>query len=160
MLLVLVESPFKANPVRVKSIMRCGYSASQAVQMDEQNNLVYLAQCMRECIARGEAPFASHLLYTQFLDDNIPAERAQGIDCGLAWGQKADKTIVYVDLGISNGMHYGIARAKADGRDIEYRQLGQGVVEYSAELGIGARPQDNGVGVCAEVNTFYGLRPQ
>lgn len=46
-----------------------------------------------------------------------------GIEAGLAWGPVADATVVYVDLGISNGMHQGIARARAEGRRVEYRCL-------------------------------------
>lgn len=74
---------------------------------------------------RGEAPIASHLLYTQsgILRDADLAERKWGIDAGLAWGEVADATVVYVDRGISQGMHKGIARAKAEGRVVEYRRL-------------------------------------
>lgn len=80
---------------------------------------------MADCLRRGEFPFASHLLYTQdgILDDNVPAERQLGIDAGLAWGAKAEKTVVYTDLGISRGMEYGIKNARAAGRSIEYRTL-------------------------------------
>jgi hypothetical protein len=42
-------------------------------------------------IIAGEAPIASHLLYTQpgVLRDEIPEERRHGIDAGLAWGAVA-----------------------------------------------------------------------
>jgi hypothetical protein len=67
----------------------------------------------------------SHLLYTQsnVLSDDDPKERELGISAGLAWGRKADLTIVYTDLGVSNGMKQGIATAEAAGRSIEYRTL-------------------------------------
>ena len=53
--LVVLESPFAGN-----------------VEM----NIHYARACMADCLARGEAPFASHLLYTQpgILDDDIPEE--------------------------------------------------------------------------------------
>ena len=72
---------------------------------------------MRNCLQRGEAPFASHLLYTQpgILADEDPGERALGIDAGLAWGRAAAATVVYCDLGISKGMEQGIAAARAEG---------------------------------------------
>lgn len=81
---------------------------------------------MRDCLQRGEAPYASHLLYTQdgVLDDGDKAERSLGIEAGLCWGDKAEATVVYADLGISGGMHQGIARAKAAGRPVEIRTLG------------------------------------
>ncbi len=100
--LVLVESPFAG---------------------DRERNIRYLKAAMRDCIERGEAPFASHMLYTQFLDDDIPDQRETGIECGLAWGRHAKKTVVYDDLGISRGMQFGIDRANAEDRHIEYRTL-------------------------------------
>lgn len=92
---------------------------------DVERNLLYLRAAMRDCLARDEAPFASHALYTQpgVLDDTDPGERRLGIDAGLAWGAKADATVVYADLGISPGMRIGIRRAKAAGRTVEYRWL-------------------------------------
>lgn len=80
---------------------------------------------MRDCFLRGESPYASHLLFTQehVLSDNIPEERRLGIDAGLAWGEKADLTAVYTDLGVSEGMKYGIARAEHCGRPVENRKL-------------------------------------
>jgi len=80
---------------------------------------------MHDCFMRGEAPFASHLLYTQegILDDNIPEERQLGIDAGLLWGENATKTVVYIDYGLSGGMRYGIERARKAGRPIVFRKL-------------------------------------
>lgn len=93
---------------------------------DVERNLRYLRACMADCLRRGEAPFASHGLYTQpgVLDDTIPAERRLGIEAGLAWGQKADATVVYEDFGITPGMGIGIDRAHACGRPVEFRWLG------------------------------------
>ena len=78
-----------------------------------------------DALARGEAPIASHLLYTQpdVLDDSDPAERQQGVAAGLAWGRIADATVVYTDLGISPGMRFGVQHATAAGRPVEYRAV-------------------------------------
>jgi hypothetical protein len=80
---------------------------------------------MRDCLQRGEAPYASHLLYAQdgILDDTIPEERALGIEAGLQWGAHAEATVVYCDRGISSGMQKGIERALKEGREIEWRWL-------------------------------------
>src|SRR3990167_4164627 len=69
-------------------------------------NLRYLRACMKDCLMREEAPFASHALYTQpgVLDDNIMEERLLGIGAGFAWGDRADYVVFYVDLGESKGM--------------------------------------------------------
>ncbi len=102
--LVIIESPFAG---------------------DVETNLRYLRAAMRDCLLRGEAPYASHALYTQpgVLDDDIPAEREHGIQAGFAWRASADATVVYTDLGTTKGMQYGIDHAEKAGRPIEYRQL-------------------------------------
>lgn len=86
-------------------------------------NVAYARAAMRDSLLRGEAPAASHLLYTQegVLDDGNPAERALGIEAGLAWGRAAEATVVYEDMGVSRGMLQGIARAMAEGRPVERR---------------------------------------
>jgi hypothetical protein len=93
---------------------------------DIERNVAYARAAMADCLRRGEAPFASHLLYTQpdVLRDEVPEERALGIDAGLELGKRADATVVYTDLGLSRGMEYGIAAAEKANRPIEYRSLG------------------------------------
>tara|TARA_R100001198_G_scaffold96662_1_gene87694 strand:- start:1033 stop:1665 length:633 start_codon:yes stop_codon:yes gene_type:complete len=85
----------------------------------------YCVAAMRDCLFKGEAPFASHMLYafSNVLDDDLPLERELGMVAGFAWGRKAEKTVVYTDLGISPGMAEGIEQAVKCSRDIEYRQL-------------------------------------
>ncbi len=92
---------------------------------DIDKNVRYARACLRDSLLRGEAPIASHLLYTQpgVLNDAIVAERQQGIDAGLIWREVADASVVYEDLGISRGMRYGIEAAKASGVEVEYRRL-------------------------------------
>lgn len=88
-------------------------------------NVEYARACVRDSLARNEAPIASHLLYTQpgILDDELPEERQRGIDAGLAWLAVSDGTVVYTDRGISRGMEYGISAAKSAGKPVEYRSL-------------------------------------
>lgn len=102
--LVLIESPYAG---------------------DLETNITYARACMRDSLLRGEAPFAMHLLYTQegILKDEIPEERAWGLEVGFAWGIHAQKSIVYTDLGITPGMEFGIQRAEEEGRPVEYRQI-------------------------------------
>lgn len=83
MKLVVVESPFAGNVIE---------------------NVRYARDCMRDCLTRDEAPFASHLLYPQILDDNVPAERRLGITCGDAWREHAGMIVFYTDRGWSKGM--------------------------------------------------------
>lgn len=81
---------------------------------DVERNLRYVRACMRDCLLRGEAPFASHALYTQLgvLDDTIPEQRKLGMDAGFAYRHVADVTAFYVDLGWSRGMRAGQAHAE------------------------------------------------
>jgi hypothetical protein len=89
------------------------------------DNIRYARACVRDSLRRGEAPIASHLLYTQegILDDNDPAERQWGIEAGLAWRAVAEATVVYTDRGISDGMRHGINAAVQSGIPVEMRQL-------------------------------------
>lgn len=102
---VVIESPFAGN-----------------VEL----NLRYLRACMADCLRRGESPYASHALLTQpgVLDDTKPDERALGIKAGFAWRSVADATVVYMDLGVSDGMRFGVADADDAGRKVEWRVLG------------------------------------
>ena len=95
---------------------------------DVARNLRYLDACMADCLRRGESPYASHGLYTRagVLDDAIPEERELGIQAGFAWRDVADLTVVYVNLGITRGMQYGIDDARSKGRPLEERALGEG----------------------------------
>jgi hypothetical protein len=92
---------------------------------DIDKNMRYVRACMRDCLARGESPYASHALYTQegVLRDDVTDERMHGIAAGFAWREASDKTVVYTDLGMSKGMEYGIAHAQELGHPIEYRKL-------------------------------------
>lgn len=106
-------------------ILESPYGSSSPAIVTE--NVLYARRCLRDSLLRGEAPLASHLLYTQegVLEDNSPAERQHGIDAGLAWGTVAEATVVYADRGISKGMEYGIKRAVKEGRLVEFRLLDQ-----------------------------------
>lgn len=105
---VIVESPFKG---------------------DVDANKRYARRALRDCLLRGEAPIASHLLYTQegVLDDDVPGERALGIEAGLVWGKLAEATVVYADLGYSSDMLLGIERARNEFRTVETRFLDKSV---------------------------------
>lgn len=88
-------------------------------------NVAYAKLCIRDMLLRGEAPIASHLLFTQsgLLDDTKPEQRTLGIAAGHAWIEVADEVVVYGDLGISKGMELGVSNARAAGKPITYRHL-------------------------------------
>lgn len=92
---------------------------------DVELHLAYARAAMRDCLLRGEAPFASHALYTQpgVLDDGKPDEREHGITAEFTFRHVAARTVVYGDLGVSHGMGLGIAHAESIGNPVEYRSL-------------------------------------
>jgi hypothetical protein len=90
---------------------------------DVEVNIAYAREAIADSLARGEAPLASHLLYTQVLDDADPKGRKQGIEAGLAWLPHAQSTVAYIDLGVSSGMAQGIRLAYEQGRPVEMRQI-------------------------------------
>ncbi len=135
--LVLVESPF------------AGWGQTEIERKAcEQANIEYARKCLAHCLVRGEAPYASHLLYTQegVLDDNIPQERKMGIEAGLQWGSMAKKTVVYIDRGFTKGMAKGLRRAFADNRPFELRThplyTRQSKILLAYYLYSGRRPDD------------------
>lgn len=103
--IVVIESPYAGNLER---------------------NARYLDACLLDALRRGEAPFASHGLYTRpgVLRDSEPAERELGIQAGFAFRRHAARTVVYTDIGISEGMKLGIADALRIGGTVEYRTMG------------------------------------
>lgn len=114
MKLVILESPYK------------GKSSNALVALVQRwLNRRYARRCMRHSLILGEAPIASHLLYTQrgILNDQRPSERQMGIDAGLAWGAHAESTVMYVDRGITDGMRLGILAARAAGRPVIERRI-------------------------------------
>ncbi|QKO02989.1 nucleoside deoxyribosyltransferase [Gordonia phage TZGordon] len=102
MKLVVIESPFAG---------------------DQERNVRYGRAAMLDSLRRGEAPYASHLIYPQVLDDTNRAERIQGMAAGFAWGVMADLVAVYCDLGVSDGMQQGVDEARRRGTPVEHRFL-------------------------------------
>lgn len=92
---------------------------------DIERNLRYVRACMRDCLLRGEAPYASHALYTQpgVLRDDVPGERKHGIEAGFAWRQSAELSVFYTDCGWSRGMTQGKEDCLAKGLPFEERTL-------------------------------------
>jgi hypothetical protein len=92
---------------------------------DIERNVKYARECMADCLKRGEAPIASHLLYTQegILDDNKPEERKKGICAGFFWGKLSEYVVVYVDLGWSGGMLKAVEYYEKRGLEVKIRSL-------------------------------------
>jgi hypothetical protein len=112
MTLVIIESPFGRR-----------VDGSTAGPDEMATNVIYAKAALADSLHRGEAPFASHLLYPGVLDDALPEQRRLGMEAGFAWGAWADLVAVYVDRGVTPGMTEGIKRALGCGIRLEYRHL-------------------------------------
>lgn len=108
MKLVVIESPFAPSE---------NHTVEEHVE--------YAQKCMHDSLIRGEAPYASHLLYTQpnVLDDTIPEERKLGIEAGFMWRNVAEVTAFYVDFGYSNGMLMGLQDCINKRKPYEIRKI-------------------------------------
>lgn len=122
--LTIIESPFAGDsPVTIARHVR------------------YARLAMADSISRGEAPLASHLLYTQdnILNDLIPEEREIGITCGYAWMSVAERVAIYTDFGHSPGMILAVMAAKNLNLPVEYRQLPSPV--FASNFSLNPAPQ-------------------
>lgn len=90
---------------------------------DIERNTQYARDCVKDCLSRGEAPIASHLLFPSILDDTDPAERLLGISAGHAWIPVAEACVVYLNLGYTEGMKAGVRAANAAGVPVIHRAL-------------------------------------
>lgn len=83
---------------------------------DFHRNIMYAKVCMMHCLQNGMSPFASHLLYTQVLDDRTLPFREQGIVAGLYMGDRCDERWFFTDFGFSPGMNRAKQRAQVIGQ--------------------------------------------
>lgn len=105
MRLVILESPFAG---------------------DVERNTAYAKAAIHDCLERGEAPIASHLLFTQpgILRDGDPDERRLGLAAGWAWySAPGVAAVYYLDRAMSSGMSAALAIAKANHVPVEFRFL-------------------------------------
>lgn len=104
---VIIESPFAGICPICDGIGCSGVGCDKGRNVTIANlNTLYLRACLHDSLIRGEAPFASHAIYTQqgVLCDTIPGQRALGIEAGFEWWKGAHKVVFYTDLGWSAGM--------------------------------------------------------
>lgn len=68
----------------------------------------------------GVAVYAPHLLYPQFLNDQVTTDREAGIQSGLAFLPACHELWVYDAHGVSEGMSAEIAHAQELGIPVRY----------------------------------------
>ena len=118
MRLVIIESPYAQN--------------WRGISVDE--HVSYARRALKDSLSRGEAPIASHLLYTQpgVLDDLVVEDRKLGIAAGLAWRRVAESAVFYADYGFSTGMLAALELYRREGFPHETRWIGRELTHPSA----------------------------
>ena len=87
---------------------------------DIEHNVEVAQTLCRMAVEAGCAPFAPHLLYPQFLNEDDPDQRDLGISLGLRFMEACDEVWVYTGDGVSRGMR----------RELEHaRQLDKSIAE-------------------------------
>lgn len=73
---------------------------------DVKKNVETAKRLCRKATGEGLAPFAPHLLYTLFLNDDEPEEKLLGLECGKAFLDKCDELWFYIGDGVSANMRH------------------------------------------------------
>lgn len=117
---VIIESPFAGK-----------------TEEESAKNEKYLNAALAHSLGLGEAPFASHGIYTRkgVLDDAILEERSKGIEAGFQWREVAEKSVFYGDLGVTSGMIMGLEHSISLGVPVTFRSLGKEWASTVTELG-------------------------
>ena len=87
-------------------------------ELNTQNTKRYC----RDALRHHFVPFAPHLHYPLFLNEEDPAQRSLGLKCGLTLLRKCEVLMVYGDH-VSEGMEREIAEAERLGKSIYYMEV-------------------------------------
>lgn len=86
---------------------------------DTEGNTEKARRYSRFAVRNTCIPLAPHLLFPQFMDDAVPAERSIALFMGMVLLGKCDEVWVFGDT-VSEGMAAEIARARKQHRKIRY----------------------------------------
>lgn len=117
---VILESPWRATS-----------------RQEYERNLAYARACINDCLQRNESPYASHIMLAPGLVETDQEQRLRGIAAGFEWHQAASLQVVYIDLGMTDGMARAVERASARGLKVEFRRLrdsGKDWVEFDRDI--------------------------
>ena len=94
------------------------YRADTQEQFDEQ--MRYTKTFAHEAVMAGDDVIVPHMYYPQFLDDNNKTERKLGMESAIRLLHKCDIVLVYIGLGVSEGMEAEIEEAKKQNKKMCY----------------------------------------
>lgn len=103
-------------------------SASEDSRNQElEANIRRAKQACRLLAKLGYLPLAPHLYFTQFLDDDNPAERGEGMNLAMEWLDASEEVWVFGEV-ISEGMAAEIAFAKEQGKPVRMMPEPTGII--------------------------------
>jgi 3-mercaptopyruvate sulfurtransferase SseA len=105
---IIVESPFRGKN-----------------RFERKVNLAYAAKCCYHVYEQGHIPFASHLFFPEFLDEDDPKERAAGIEAGYYFWSIADEVWFFVYREWSKGMTMALTKVRAENKPYQILNLPQ-----------------------------------
>jgi hypothetical protein len=117
MRIVCLESPFKPSESDIQRYAG-RYSPSELLRQ----NLIYARLLLLNSLKLGEAPFASHLLYTQVWSEREDLRQA-GIRSGIEFHNRVDLIVLGVDLGTSTGMKLATDNARLVNTELTTRSI-------------------------------------
>lgn len=89
------------------------YRAKTEAELD--NHIDYAQELTSKALAAGLAPITPHLYLTQVTNDEIPEQRARGLEAGQALLLLCDCVIIGNRYGVSAGMQAEIELAEQQG---------------------------------------------
>lgn len=89
------------------------YRAKTEAELD--NHIDYAQEITSKAMAAGLAPITPHLYLTQVTNDEIPEQRARGLEAGQALLLLCDCVIIGNRYGVSAGMQAEIELAEQQG---------------------------------------------
>lgn len=101
----------------MRKIFICSPFSCQT-EKEKANYTALVKDLCKLAIEEQSAPFAPHLLYPQFLDDNNSLERSLGILSGISFLHACDELWYSEKYGISAGMRKEMEEAKRWGLKI------------------------------------------
>lgn len=101
-------------------------------RMDREYGMTFAKIMCAKAVDKGVVPYAPHLLFPQFLDDDNPADRRLALEMGLEMLRVVDELWVCGDV-ITEGMRGEIEEA---------RKLGKPVMHVFPKAGIDFEMQE------------------
>lgn len=88
---------------------------------DVETNVELAREFSTYALGFGVMPIAPHLLFPQFMNDNVPSEREMAMDFNRQIFDGCEQLWVLLgDRGISRGMEVEIGWAESEGKPIRY----------------------------------------